>query len=170
MDEQQKRIEDLYELVVGIETAMFVTQRGDGQLVSRPMSTQKRNPIADLWFVTDVESNKIDELDEHPRINLSYFSTKSYEWVSVSGTATVSTDRATIRELYQPDWKMWFGEIDEARDGGPDDPRLALVLVNAESVLYMKQEKSKPVVLFELLKGRVTGERPEIGDVKSVTL
>jgi len=44
------------------------------------------------------------------------------------------------------------------------------VLVNAESVLYMKQEKSKPVVLFELLKGRVTGERPEIGDVKSVAL
>jgi len=170
MDEQQKRIEDLYELVDGIETAMFVTQRGDGQLVSRPMATQKRNPIADLWFVTDIESNKIDELDEHPRINLSYFSTKSYEWVSVSGTATVSTDRATIRELYQPDWKMWFGELDEVRDGGPDDPRLALVLVNAESVLYMKQEKSKPVVLFELLKGRVTGERPEIGDVKSVTL
>ena len=170
MDEQQKRIDELYELVDGIETAMFVTQRDDGSLVSRPMATQKRNPVADLWFVTDIESNKIDELDQHPEINLSYFSTKSKEWVSVSGTAMVSTDRAAIRELYQPDWKMWFGAIDDVRDGGPDDPRLALILVNAESVLYLKQEKSTPAVLFQLIKGRITGDRPDLGSVKSVTL
>lgn len=170
MAEQEKRIDELYELIDGIQTAMFVTQRADGHLVSRPMATQKRNPVADLWFVTDIESNKIDELDDHPRINLSYFSTKSYEWVSVSGTATISTDRATIRELYQPDWKAWFGALDDVRDGGPDDPRLALILVNAENVIYMKQEKSKPVVLFELIKGMVTGERPDLGEVKSVNL
>lgn len=169
-NEQQKRIDDLYELVDGIETAMFVTQRGDGALVSRPMATQKRNPIADLWFVTDVESNKIDELDANPGINLSYFSIKSKEWVSVSGTATISTDRATIRELYEPDWRMYFGAIDEVRDGGPDDPRLALILVDAQSVIYLKQEKSTPAVLFELLKGRITGERPDLGEAKSVTM
>jgi general stress protein 26 len=170
MDEQQKRIDELYELVDGIETAMFVTQRDDGSLVSRPMATQKRNPIADLWFVTDIESNKIDELDQHPRINLSYFSTKTKEWVSVSGTATMSNDRATIRALYQPDWKMWFGALDTVRDGGPDDPRLVLILVNADSVIYLKQEKSTPVVLFELIKGRITGDRPDLGSVKFVTL
>ena len=170
MDEQQKRIDELYELVDGIETAMFVTQRDDGSLVSRPMATQKRNPIADLWFVTDIESNKIDELDQHPRINLSYFSTKSKEWVSVSGTASMSNDRTTIHALYQPDWKMWFGTLDAVRDGGPDDPRLVLILVNAESVIYLKQDKSTPVVLFELIKSRITGDRPDLGSVKSVTL
>ncbi len=169
-NEQAKRIDELYDLVDGIETAMFVTQREDGQLVSRPMATQKRNPIADLWFVTDIESNKIDELDQHPNINLSYFSTKSKEWVSVSGNATISTDRAAIRELYEPDWKMYFGALDEVRNGGPDDPRLALILVNADSVIYLKQDKSTPAVLFELLKGRITGERPDLGTVKSVTL
>lgn len=168
--EQQQRIDELYELVNGIETAMFVTQRGDGRLVARPMATQKRDPVADLWFVTDIESHKIDELDEHPSINLSYFSTKSSEWVSVSGNATISTDRALIRKLYAPDWKLWFGELDDVRNGGPDDPRLALILVNADSVIYMKREKSKPVVLFEMLKGMVSGERPDIGEVKSVTL
>ena len=36
--EQEKRIDELYDLVDGIETAMFVTQREDGQLVSRPMA------------------------------------------------------------------------------------------------------------------------------------
>lgn len=168
--EQEKRIDELYDLVDGIETAMFVTQREDGQLVSRPMATQKRNPVADLWFVTDIESNKIDELDQNPNINLSYFSTKSKEWVSVSGTATISTDRAAIRALYEPDWKMYFGALDDVRNGGPNDPRLALILVNADSVIYLKQDKSTPAVLFELLKGRITGDRPDLGTVKSVTL
>jgi len=169
-EQQQQRIEELYALVDGIDTAMFVTQREDGSLVSRPMATQKRNQIADLWFVTDIESNKIDELHEHPNVNLSYFNTNSKEWVSVSGKASISIDREAIRALYEPDWKMYFGALDEVRDGGPDDPRLALILVTAETVLYLKQEKSTPAVLFELLKGRITGDRPDLGTVKSVIL
>jgi general stress protein 26 len=54
------------------------------------------------------------------------------------------------RERSRGSGKTWFGEIDDVRDGGPDDPRLALILVDADSVTYMKQDKSKPVVLFEI--------------------
>src|SRR5215216_633474 len=99
-----KKIDELYELIEDIGTAMFTTRRNDGRLMSRPMATQKRNPIADLWFVTDVESHKLEELEYDSNVNLGYFDTKTREWVSVSGTATISTDRAKIRELYQPDW------------------------------------------------------------------
>ena len=35
-----KKLEDLYELIEGIEIAMFTTRRPDGRLVSRPMATQ----------------------------------------------------------------------------------------------------------------------------------
>ncbi len=97
---QQKQIDELYELIKSIETAMLTTRRPDGRLVSRPMSTQKRNPVADLWFVTDIESHKMDELEHDSHVNLGYF--RSWEWVSVSGTARISTDRAQIRALYQP--------------------------------------------------------------------
>ena len=167
---QAKQLDELYELIDKIETAMFTTRRPDGRLVSRPMATQKRDPLADLWFVTDIESHKLDELQGDPHVNLAYFDTDSYDWVSVSGTARISTDRAKIRELYQPDWRAWFGKIDETRDGGPDDPRLALVLVDADSVVYMRREKSKPMVLFELAKGMVTGSRPDIGETHRLEL
>lgn len=163
MAHAEKPLDELYALIDKIEVAMFTTRRADGRLVSRPMATQKRDPIADLWFVTDVESHKLDELEREPQVNLAYFDTKSWEWVSVSGTAGVSTDREAIRRRYQPDWKAWFGSIDELRDGGPGDPRLALVLVHVHSVTYMKREKSKPVVLFELARGMVTGKPPEPG-------
>lgn len=169
-DTQQKRIEELYGLIEKIETAMLTTRRPDGRLVSRPMATQKRDPIADLWFVTDIESHKMDELESDPNINLAYFDTGSYEWVSVSGTARISTDREQIRSLYQPDWRAWMGEVDDVRDGGPDDPRMALILVEAESVIYMKQEKSKPMVLFEVAKGMITGARPDVGETHKLQL
>lgn len=170
MPSQQKQIDELYALIDKIKTAMLTTRRADGRLVSRPMATQKRQPIADLWFVADVESDKMDELEQDPHVNLAYFDSGSWEWVSVSGSARISTDRGTIRALYQPDWKAWFGKIDAVRDGGPDDPRLGLILVDADSVIYMKREKSKPMVLFEVAKGMLTGERPDVGDVRRVDL
>jgi general stress protein 26 len=80
----------------------------------------------------------------------------------------VSQDRKAIRELYRPDWKIWFGDEGGARDGGPDDPRLALILVDVQSVTYLKQDKPRPVVLFELVKSLVTGKRAELGEVRQV--
>lgn len=167
---QGKQLDELYALVEQIETAMFTTRRTDGRLVSRPMATQKQDPMADLWFVADVESNKMDELESDPNVNLAYFDNGSREWVSVSGTARISTDRAEIRRVHQPDWKAWFGEVDEVRDGGPDDPRLALILVEAETVIYMKVNKPKPVVLFEVVKGMVTGQKLEIGETQKLNM
>ena len=165
-----KQLDELYDLIQQIKTAMFTTRRADGRLVSRPMATQKRDPMADIWFVADIESHKMDELENDANVNLSYFDTGSYEWVSVSGTATISTDRAEIRRVHQPDWKAWFGEIDEVRDGGPDDPRLALILVDADTVIYMKQDKPKPVVLFEVVKGMVTGQKPDLGEPEKLDM
>jgi general stress protein 26 len=158
-----KKLDDLYDLIEGIEIAMFTTRRPDGRLVSRPMATQTQAEGSDLWFVTDIESNKLDELSFDPQVNLSYYRDRTREWVSVSGTATVTQDREAIRELYRKDWKAWFGDEGGARDGGPDDPRLALILVDVESVVYLKVDKPQPVVLFEVMKGMATGTPPDVG-------
>ena len=164
-----KKIGELYELIEGIEIAMLTTRRPDGRLVSRPMATQKRKPGADLWFVSDVESDKIDELAADPNVSLSYYNVKSWEWVSVSGVATISTDRSLIRELYSRDWKAWFGDEGGIRDGGPEDPRFALLLVDAVSVVYGKRNKPKALALFEVVKGMVTGKEPDVSDVRQIT-
>jgi len=164
-----KKIDELYDLIRGIETAMFTTRRPNGQLVSRPMATQDRIDGADLWFVTDTDTHKVDELQMDPHVNLAYFNGKTREWVSVSGVAHVSKNRNRIRQLYQEDWKAYFGDEGGDRDGGPNDPRIALIMVEAESATYMKVNKPKPIVLFEVLKGKLTGSRVDIGEVKEVT-
>ena len=164
----QKKIDDLYKLVEGIEVAMVTTRRSDGMLVSRPMATQEYRPGADFWFVTDIESAKIDDLESDPHVSLAYYNTRSWEWVSVSGSVRVSQDRSLIRELYKPDWKAWFGEEGGEKDGGPDDPRYALMLVDAQSVIYGKKNKPKPIALFEIARGVATGTPPNVMDVRKV--
>jgi general stress protein 26 len=158
----EKKLDELHELIDGIEIAMMTTRRADGQLVSRPMQTQHRDDFADLWFVTDVDTHKLDELARDPHVNLAFYNQKSREWVSVSGVVRITQDRELIRRLYDRSWKVWFPDEGEGRDGGPDDPRIAVLVVDAQSVVYMKVDRPKPVVLFEIAKGYVTGKEPDI--------
>ena len=166
----EKKLGDLYKLIEGIDVAMFTTRRADGHLVSRPMQTQAHRPGVDLWFVTDWSSDKLDDVALDPHVNLAYYNTKSREWVSVAGTAIISRDRDLIQGFYKPDWKAWFPSEDgnPKRDGGPNDERIALVLVEAHSVEYMKQDRPRPLVLFEIVKALATGSAPKVGDIRHV--
>lgn len=169
MTTTEKKIDELYKLIDGIEVAMFTTRRSDGSLVSRPMANQKRIPGADLYFVTDVESHKLEELENDPHVNVSYYRDRTREWVSVAGTARVSRNRSNIKELYKPSWKAWFADEGGSRDGGPDDPRIGLILVEADSVEYMLVNKPRPLVLFEVARGVITGKRPDVGEERHIS-
>ena len=140
----EKKLEDLYDLIDGIETAMLTTRRPDGTLVS-------------------------DEVSTDPHVNVSYYRDRTREWVSVSGKAVISRDRQLIRGLYQPDWKAWLGAPGGAQDGGPEDPRIALILVTAEAVTYSKKDRPMPVVLFNIVKAMITGEPPKVADLREVS-
>ena len=160
--------ETLYGLIDEMETAMFTTRREDGRLVSRPMATQKRASGADLWFVTAKKSAKLDEIRHDPQVNLAYYKDRTREWVSVSGRARVVDDRAKIRELYQPDWRAWFGAEGHEKHGTPDDPRMILIGVEVEMAMFLEINKPQAVVLFEVVKGMITGKAPDIGEVQRV--
>lgn len=166
----EKKLDDLYKLIDGIEVAMLTTRRADGHLVSRPMQTQRRTTGTDLWFMTNVESEKFEELARDPHVNLAYYKDRTREWVSVSGRAILTRDRDLIDSLYQPDWRAWMGDTgDGKRDGGPHDPRIALILVEADSVVYSKSDRPMPVVLFQVVKSMVTGDPPKVSDLRELS-
>jgi general stress protein 26 len=165
----EKKLDDLYELIDGIETAMLTSRRPDGSLVSRAMETQRRTAGADLWFMTNIESEKFEELAQDPHVNVSYYRDRTREWVSVSGHAILSRDRDLIDALYKPDWKAWLGDQgDGVRDGGARDPRIVLVLVEADSVVYSKNDRPMPLALFQVVKGMITGEPPKVADLREI--
>ena len=157
-------LETFYEMIDHIEAAMMTTRRADGHLQSRPMATQRRAEGADLWFVTTAGTSKLDDLARDPHINLAYYNDSTREWASVSGTAEISRDPERIRELYAPDWKLWFPDDgDDPRHGTADDPRMVLIGVIIEAAAFLEVNKPKPVFLYEAVKGWLTGTQPELG-------
>jgi general stress protein 26 len=164
----RKELELLYSMIEELDTAMLTTRRADGHLVSRAMANQKHAPGADLWFVTSDSSGKLADLAADPHINLAYYKDRTREWVSVAGLAKISRDRDTIRQLYAPDWKMWFGEEGDPRHGTPDDPRMVLIGVDVHSAVFLEVNKPQPVVLYEIVKGWITSTEPELGKMHKV--
>lgn len=162
-------LDKFYGLIEEIKVAMMTTRRPDGHLESRAMANQKQAAGADLWFVTAEGTGKLRDIAHDPHVNLAYYKTGSYEWVSASGVARVSKDRATIRELYEPDWKAWFGADGDPRHGTADDPRIVLIGIDVHAAVFLGVNKPKSIVLFELAKGWLTGARVEAGETHTLT-
>ena len=133
-------------------------------LPNRRHVPRDRPPASNLPGVVGLRS-----LEADPHINLSYYKDRTREWISVSGLATISRDRQKIRELYAPDWKMWFPNEGDARHGTPDDPRLVLIGVEIHGAVFLEVNKPQPVVLYELVKGWLTGTEPELGKMHTLT-
>ena len=157
--------EKFYDLIEDLDTAMMTTRRSDGHLRSRAMANQHRADGAARSYVTADGSAKLADLEHDPHVNLSYFRGSNREWVSVSGTAKISRDRAKIHELYEPDWKIWFAEEGDPRHGTPDDPRMVLIGVTVHAAEFLEINKPRPVLVFELVKGWLTGTEPELGEM-----
>jgi general stress protein 26 len=161
----KRELEKLYAHIDDIEIAMMTTRRSDGHLQSRAMATQKRADGADLWFVTLEDTQKLRDLAADPHINLSYYKDGTREWISVSGIASITRDRRKIHELYAPDWKAWFPKEGDARHGSKDDPRMVLIGVDVHAAAFLEVNQPRPVVLYEVVKGWLTGATPEIGEL-----
>jgi general stress protein 26 len=161
-------LDRLYKMIDGLEAAMLTTRRRDGHMVSRAMATQKHAAGADLWFVTSDTSGKLEDLQHDTHVNVAYYKDSSAEWVSIAGIAKTSRDRALIRQLYAPDWKLWFPDEGDPRHGTPDDPRMVLIGVDVHSAMFLEINKPKPLVLYELAKGWITGTEPQYGEMHSV--
>jgi general stress protein 26 len=161
-------LEKFYELIDDIKIAMMTTRRSDGHLESRAMANQKRASGADLWFVAMDGTGKLSDIASDPHVNLSYYKDRTREWISVSGIASISRDRQKIRELYAADWKAWFPEAGDSRHGTPDDPRMVLIGVDVHAAVFLEVNKPQPVLLFEVVKGWLTGSEPELGEMHRI--
>ena len=158
-------LKKFYALVDDLAFAMMTTRRSDGHLRSRAMANQKRAPGADLWFVTAADSEKVRDLTHDPHVNLSYFRDSNQEWVSVSGMARLSRDPQTVGQLYAADWRLWFPDRGDPRDGTADDPRILLIGIVIHAAEFLEATKSRPCVLYELVKGWLTGTEPDTGQM-----
>lgn len=153
---RQESIEKLKGMLEGIDFCMLTTNNG-GQLRSRPMSTQQFEFDGDLWFFTSDNTHKVEEIEKDPRVNVAYAKPDDNTFVSVSGRAEVSHDRAKMEELWNPIHKAWFPE-------GLDDPTLCLLKVAVEEAEYWESTSSTIVQIAGFVNALATGEEAGYGE------
>ncbi|MBB6610275.1 pyridoxamine 5'-phosphate oxidase family protein [Pontibacter sp. Tf4] len=162
-NDQKTDLQKLIDKIKDIDTAMMTTADDDGSLRSRPMRNMQIKEDGVIWFFTGYESAKTHELQNDAHVNLSYARPDDQLYVSVSGRATISRDKAKIDELWNPAMKAWFPE-------GKDDPNIGLIKVTIDKAEYWDSPSSAMVHLYGVVKAAITGERADPGENKKINL
>lgn len=155
-------LEKLREMVKDIDFCMLTTVDENGDLHSRPMSSNGDiDPDGDLWFFTSASSHKVSEIEEFPKVNVSFADPDNQHYVSITGTAQLVRDRNKIDELWRPEFKIWFPE-------GKDDPEVALLRVSLEKAEYWDSPSSTIGYALNFVSSLVTGKEPDLGENKKL--
>ena len=149
----------LAKLIEGIPVAMLTNLEPNGSLVSRPMSPLEMDVNGAIWFFTDINSSKVEQLR---RVNLSFADPACASYVSLSGHGELDKDQAHINQLWTPFVKPWFPE-------GPDSPNLVLLKFVPDTAEYWDAPHSKMVRMAAMAASVVAGKPIGMGEHDTLT-
>ena len=148
----ERPADKLQELLAAFDSAMLVTRTTTGVLRSRPMAIAEGEPNGVLWFVTERDSGKLDEIAHDSHVNVAMQS--SSKFVSLSGRAIAIDDARKIAELWNEAWRVWF-------PAGKDDPSLILLQVHGDSGEYWDNSGASGIrYLIEAGRAYLSGTKP----------
>src|SRR4051812_14135989 len=110
-----KDVDRVWELMKKIGFTMLVTRDGS-KLRARPMAAYVERADNAVYFLTDARRHKDDEIARDPNVDLAFANASDQKYVSVTGTAAISNDRAKIGDLFSTPAKAWWDS--------PEDPNI----------------------------------------------
>ena len=150
----------VWDLMEKISFCMLATWNGS-ELRSRPMDARVRRKENAIYFLTDARHLKDDEVARYPKLNLAFADTDAMKYVSLSGEAKVTNDRAKIKELWEPTAKAWWDSA--------DNPNIRLLTVTPTDAEYW-DSPGKTVSMVKMLVAAATGSRPDLGKNEKVAM
>lgn len=143
------------ELSEKAKTCFFCTaQAVTGSSGARPMSVQQVDDAGHLWFLSALDSHKNAEVTSDPVVTLYFQGSAHSDFLTFSGTASVSQDKSKIRELWEPVAKVWFTE-------GVDDPRISVIQFVPREGYYWDTKHNAAIAGAKMLIGAAIGKTPD---------
>ncbi len=142
------------QLANDITTCMFCTYKGE-KLIARPMAVQQADDEGNIWFLTDKNSEKNQEIAVDSHVEL-LFSKGQARFLSLHGIATIGYDKEKIKELWQPAAKIWFTE-------GVDDPRISIIKVSFTDGYYWDTKHGKAIEVAIMAAAYISGKTMDDG-------
>lgn len=125
----------------------------------RPMAVTVEEDARALYFLTSKDSSKIDQIARCSEVVVAFGDEGSNEYVTFTGQAIVSNDRAKIRELFGVAAKAWWDDA--------DDPEIRVIQVSPNHA-ELWDGPNRLVAATLMLAAAVTGAKPAIGDHANV--
>ncbi len=138
-------------LVKDINICLFCTnlKNGDGA-TTRPMAVQEVDEEGNLWFFSDKDSEKNDEIKEDNKVQLFFADNSKSTYLVLNGEAEIIIDYKKVEAMWSPLVKTWFKE-------GKDDPNISIIKVNSKSAYYWDTEGNKMINFFKMIASVATG-------------
>ncbi|WP_439602023.1 pyridoxamine 5'-phosphate oxidase family protein [Devosia sp.] len=103
----------------------------------------------------------VEQVKKFPTVTLAFADHGSHDYVTITGQAVVSNDRARIKELWTPFAKAWWD--------GADDPEIRLLTVTPENA-EIWEGPNQLIATAIMLTAAVTGAKPAVGDHGAVRM
>jgi general stress protein 26 len=155
-------IDRVWNVIEKVGVCMLTTQFAGG-LRARPIETRPDRDADLIFFVTDVHSAKEDEIEAAPDVGLVIFDPKDKAYLSITGRARVMRDAAKMKAVWRKTDELWW-------PGGPTDPNVCLMRIEPLTAELWDGPASTAVAAFEFAKARLTGEKPNLGEKRKVTV
>src|SRR3989442_10002047 len=150
---RQENIDRVWEIIEKVGVCMLTT-RFAGGLRARPLEARPERETGIIWLVTDLHSDKEQEIAAEHDIGLVFIDAKEKTYLSITARAEVRRDHAKAAEI----WK----KTDDAWWSGPDDPNVCVLRVRPLTAELWDGPASAAVAAFEFAKARLTGEEPNL--------
>lgn len=148
-EEAKKKIKELAE---SAKTCFFCTAiEPDKPFSTRPMAVQKVDEDGNFWFLSAIDSNKNQEVENNHDVQLLFQGSSYSDFLNIYGKATITQDKEKIKELWDPSIKTWFTE-------GVDDPRISVIKVEPQNGYYWDTKHSMPIAMIKRLAGAAIGK------------
>jgi general stress protein 26 len=159
---EQANPDTIWATIAKLHVCMLATQEED-RLVSRPMASLARPEDGKIYFITHLSTGKVCEIGESAAVNLAYADPHANTYVSISGTARTTQDRAKLNELWGFFAEAWLPQ-------GPDDPDTALIEVEPEEAKLWDGTRSSLLQTIKMALA-VGSQKPASGGrVEQVTM
>ena len=159
-DDTTHDVDRVWELMHKIGFAMLVTHDG-AKLRARPMAAHVDRDANTIYFLTDARRHKDDEIARDPNVNLSFANASDQKYVSVTGTAAVSNDRAKIKELFSTPAKAWWDSA--------EDPNIRVLKITPDDAEFW-DSPGTVISYVKMAAAAVTGTRPDLGTNRKVAI
>ncbi|RFU72404.1 bli-3 [Trichoderma arundinaceum] len=170
--DSQTMVTDLVDFITKCKFGMLTTVEASSHnnLVSRCMGlAATESGGIDLLFHTNTESGKTNDLSNDPHVNVSFINS-SGEWASISGQASVVTDRELVKKTYSSGLKAWLGDLgDGVHDGSENDPRIGIIRVKTTTVTYSLVSGNFISRAAEVAQGVLTGKPAQVNRLREIS-